>query len=265
MTNAATRANDLNSAPRRTKFRAQEPKFRCPDADQALPPAPAGLATHRPCLWLAAPCVVSTPKRERDLSPDVSDVTSDMPNPERRLSETQYGRQYGNAPATRLGLLYSFDIINRGSLRGYPPSSVLYGVKTDATLLTGPAFTALREAERDTSRPFNRGEQDPATFARGAVGASRVLAEEIEMRAWNEGVQRIEITRPSRGRPELFRAYEPLPRRVADGAANHSWPYGTRLGPRASGQRSNMAEGSKQPPTPPALRKTNCRGLLQIL
>ena len=201
-----------------------------------MPPAPAGLATHRPCLWLAAPCVVSTPTRERDLIPDVPDVMSDFPNPERRLPETQYGRQYGNAPATQLGPICSFDVINRDSLRGYPPSSVLNGVETDAALLTDPAFTALREAERDTSRPFNRGGQDPATLALGAVGATRVSAEEIETRTWNAGVQRIEIARPPRGRSEMFHAYELPPRRVADGATKHSWSYGTRLGPSATGQ-----------------------------
>ena len=190
---------------------------------------------------------------------------SDFPNPERRLPETQYGRQYGNAPATQLGPICSFDVINRDSLRGYPPSSVLNGVETDAALLTDPAFTALREAERDTSRPFNRGGQDPATLALGAVGPSRVLVEEIAMRTWNKSALRIEITRPCRGRPELFRAYELLSRRAADSAATLSRPYGMRLGPRASGQRSNLAEGSKQPPMPPALRKINCRGLLQIL
>ena len=164
-----------------------------------------------------------------------------------------------------MGPICSFDVINRDSLRGYPPSSELYGVGTDAALLTGPAFTALREAERDTPRPFNRGGQDPATLALGAVGPSRVLVEEIAMRTWNKSALRIEITRPCRGRPELFRAYELLSRRAADSAATLSRPYGMRLGPRASGQRSNLAEGSKQPPMPPALRKINCRGLLQIL
>ena len=70
------------------KFRAQEDEtllcdtgrpLRCPDTDQVLPPVPVGLAAHRPCLWLPAPCVVSTPKRERDPSPDFSDVMSDTP------------------------------------------------------------------------------------------------------------------------------------------------------------------------------------------
>ena len=85
------------------------------------------------------------------------------------------------------------------------------------------------------------------------------------MCAWNEAHQRIEIALPFRSRPELFHAYELSERRVAEGAAIHSWSYGTRLGPCAAGQWSNMVEGQKQPLLPPALRKTNWRELLQIL
>ena len=53
------------------KFRVQEDELllddsgrplRCPDSDQVLPPIPVGLATHRPCLCLPAPCAASTPK-----------------------------------------------------------------------------------------------------------------------------------------------------------------------------------------------------------
>ena len=85
------------------------------------------------------------------------------------------------------------------------------------------------------------------------------------MCTWNAGLQRIDVTRPFRGRPELFRAYELPPRRVAAGAVCHSCSYGSRLGHRATGKWSNLSEGSKQPPLPPALRRTNWRGLLQIL
>ena len=85
------------------------------------------------------------------------------------------------------------------------------------------------------------------------------------MCTWNETQQRIDIAMPFKSRPELFRAYELPPRRVAEGAANHSWSYGTRLGPLATGKWSNLAEGSTQPPLPPDLRKTNWRELLQIL
>ena len=63
----------------------------------------------------------------------------------------------------------------------------------------------------------------------------------------------------------MFHAYELPPRRVADGSASHTWLYGTRLGPRATGQYSNMVEGSKQHPSPPASRKTNWRESLQIV
>ena len=69
-------------------------------------------------------------------------------------------------------------------------------------------FTARHEAGRDLSRPFDRGEQDLATLALGAVGALRVSVEEIEMSTWNAGVQRLGIARPFGGRPELVRAYE---------------------------------------------------------
>ena len=153
------------------KFRAQEdetllddlgrpPAF--PDDDRAVPPVPVGLAAHRPCLWLTAPCVVSTPKREPDENSDFSDVASDIPEPKRRPSEVQYGGQYGSAPGPPLGRRYSLDII---TIRGYPPSSVLNGMETDSSFLPHPVFTARHEAGRDLSRPFNRGEQDPAILA----------------------------------------------------------------------------------------------------
>ena len=164
-----------------------------------------------------------------------------------------------------LGHRYALDIINKNSLRGYPPSSVLYGMETDSSLLTHPAFTARRELGRELPRPFRRGEQDPAILALEAVGAIRVPAEGIEMCTRNEVTQRLEIARPFKSRPELFHAYELPPRRVDDGAACHSWSHGTRLGPRATGQWRNMVEGSKQPLLPPALRKINWREFLQIL
>ena len=113
--------------------------------------------------------------------------------------------------------------------------------------------------------PSSDGGRDPATFALEAVGATGVLADEIEMWAWDAGAHRLEVTRPFRGRQEMFRAYELPPRRVAYGATTHSWSYGTRLGPCATGQWGNMAEGSKRPPVPPALRKVNWREFLQIL
>ena len=79
------------------KFRAQEDEsllddtgrpLKCPDLGVTLPPVPPGLVNSRPRIWLAGPNVVSTPKREQKLSPDDSDVTSDIPEPKRRLSET---------------------------------------------------------------------------------------------------------------------------------------------------------------------------------
>ena len=126
----------------------------------------------------------------------------------------------------------SLDVISKDPLRGNPPSPVLYGMETDSSLLTHPEFAARHESGRDQSRPFNREEQDPATLALVAAGAIRVPAEEIEACTWNEGTQRPDVARPLKSRPELFHAYELPPRRVADGSANHSWSYGTRLGPR---------------------------------
>ena len=140
---------------RRFKFRIQEDEtapddagrpLACPDADRAVPPVPAGLAAHRPCLWLPAPCVVPPPERERDPSSDFSDVTSDIPDPERRPSEVQKGRQYRSAPGPPLGRRYSLDLINKNPPRGYQPSLVLYGVETDSSLLR-PAM------RRDAIRP----------------------------------------------------------------------------------------------------------------
>ena len=126
----------------RFKLRAQKDEIllddtgrplRCPGIDKVIPPVPVGLASHRPCLWLPASGEVSTPKRERDLSPDFSGVMTDIPEPKRRLSEIQYGGQYGTAPALLLGRRYALDVINRDPLRSYPPSSVLYGVETDSS------------------------------------------------------------------------------------------------------------------------------------
>ena len=70
---AATNIENDQRRPRRQwfEFCAQEDEtflgdpgrpLACPDEDRAAPPVPAGLATHRPCLWFPAPCVVSTPQ-----------------------------------------------------------------------------------------------------------------------------------------------------------------------------------------------------------
>ena len=120
------------------KFRAQEDEsllgdtgrpLECPDLGATLPPAPQGLANSRPRLWLAGPNVISTPKRERELSPDDSDVTTDIPEAKRCLSETNYEGQNGKAPAPHPGQRYSLDVSNksppglpigvRGSPRGW--------------------------------------------------------------------------------------------------------------------------------------------------
>ena len=130
-------------------------------------------------------------------------------------------------------------------------------METDSALLTDSVFTARHEAGRGTNRPFIRGERDPDALALEVAGASRVPAEKIEMRTWGAGAQMLEVTRPFRERPKMFYVYKLPPRRVADGATRHSWSYGTRLGRNATGQRSNMVEGSKQPALPPALRKVN--------
>ena len=85
------------------------------------------------------------------------------------------------------------------------------------------------------------------------------------MRTWDAGAQRIDVTRPSLEQTEMFRVYRHPPCRVADGATKHAWSHGARLGRSATGQWSNMVEGSKQPPLPPALREVKWRELLQIL
>ena len=94
-------------------------------------------------------------------------------------------------------------------------------METDSALLTRPAFTARRDAGRDITRPFVRGERDPATLALEAVGAKRISAGDIQMCTWDAGAQRLEVARPFRGRPEMFHVYKLPPRRVADGATNH--------------------------------------------
>ena len=158
-----------------------------------------------------------------------------------------------------MGHRYSLGIINEDPLRGNPHSSVVYGVETDSSLLPHPAFSARRDLGRDLPRPFTREEQDPAIMALAAVGAIRVQAEGIETCSWNEDLRQIGITWPFKNRPELCRAYEMPPRRVADGATIHSWSYGKRLGPNATGQWSNMADGPKQPSLPPASGKSSRR------
>ena len=77
-------------------------------------------------------------------------------------------------------------------------------METDSSLLTHPVLTARHEAGRDLSRPFNRGEEDPAILALEAVGAIRVPAEGIEMCTWNDGLQRPDITRPFKSRPQFL-------------------------------------------------------------
>ena len=155
---------------------------------------------------------------------------TDVPEAKRRLSGTHYEGQYGNAPLTQSGQRYSLDTINRNPLRGNPPETVLYGVETDSALLTDPAFTARREAGSDINRPFLRGGRDPATLALEAVGATRVPAGEIAMCIWDAGAQRLEVTRPFRGRPKMFHVYKIPHRRVAAGATKHSWSFGNRVG-----------------------------------
>ena len=54
-------------------------------------------------------------------------------------------------------------------------------------------------------------------------------------------------------------------RRAVEGSEKHLWPYGIRLGPKASGAWSNLVSDKKQPRLPPRLRKVNWRELMQIL
>ena len=121
-----------------------------------------------------------------------------------------------------------------------------------------PAFAAPREAGRDKDRPFIPGGRGPAALALELVGAQRVSAEEIEMRTWGAGARRIEVKRP-------FTSRSASSAPCSGWGAKHGWSYGAGLGRNATGQWSNMAEGSTQPPLPPALRKVNWREFLQIL
>ena len=102
-------------------------------------------------------------------------------------------------------------------------------------------------AGRDTSRLFTRGENDPAARVIEAIGATRVPAESIEMCARNVIRQTLEIIRPFANEDGIFRVYKIPERRSADGASKHIWPYGTRLGPMASGHWSNLVEGNFNP------------------
>ena len=134
---------------------------------------------------------------------------------------------------------------------------VVSGMDTDSALLTDPVFTNRHADGRDMNRPFIRGERDPAALALAVVGAIRVSPDEIEMCTWDADAQKLKVTQPFRERPDLFHVYRLPPRRVADGATKHTWYFGTRLGPKATGQCSNMVVGSEQPSVPPALRKVN--------
>ena len=246
------------------KFRAQEEEtlldvsgrpLRRPEEDEVVPPVPAGLAEHRPCLWVALRCI-STPKRERDANEDPSDEEMDVPEPKRRPSTMEYGGPYGTAVIPPRSCRCSLDRIARNPLRGYPTATALYGLEPGPTLLQHPVFVTNHTAGRDPSRPFSRGEDDPATLAMQAIGARRVPAEEIEMRTWKAELRRIEITHPFTSDSDAFHVYALPERRVANGEALHTWSYGARLGPHASGQWSNLVEGSKQPALPPFLQKS---------
>ena len=138
------------------------------------------------------------------------------------------------------------ELINQNPLRGYPSSLVLYSMETNSSQLPRPVFTVRHEQGRDLSRHFKREDQEPAILALEAIGAKRVPVAGIQTCTWNGDLHRMDITLPFKSRPELFRAYELPTRRAADGAAIHSWSYGMRLGPRATRQRSNLVEGSKQ-------------------
>ena len=71
-----------------------------------LPPAPVGLANHRPCLWVPPPSI-ATPKREREGNEDTVDEKMEGPEPKRLPSATEYEGQFGTAAIPQLGHRYS--------------------------------------------------------------------------------------------------------------------------------------------------------------
>ena len=111
----------------------------------------------------------------------------------------------------------------------------LYGMEPDGALLDLPVFSANFAAGRDASRAFTRGENDPATRALDAIGATRVPVESIEMCTWDSSQQRLEIIRPFSQKDDIFHAYKLPERRAVFGATKHEWSYGARLGPNSSG------------------------------
>ena len=64
---------------------------------------------------------------------------------------------------------------------------------------------------------------------------------------------------------DIFRVYELPKRTAASGCRVHSWAYGIRLGPKASGAWANYVSDVTQPKLPPVLRKINWRELVTIL
>ena len=138
-------------------------------------------------------------------------------------------------------------------------------MEPDGTLLDHPVSATNFAAGRDSARVFTRGENDPATCALTEIGSERVQAESTEVCTWDAARQKLEIIKPFSNTDDIFRVYELPMRRVAVGSTKHMWPFGTRLGPMASGHWPNLVEYENQPRLPPLLRKINWRELMHIL
>ena len=148
-------------------------------------------------------------------------------------------------------------------LRDYPPSTPLYGMETDGTLLNLPIFSASwggGKGQKPGSRgdqTFKRGDNDPATCVLEAIKAKRVSGASLTFCTWKDDSTHPEVIRPFSDHNDIFRVFELPKRRAACGPLVHSWSYGIRLGGKASGAWANCVSDLKQPKLPPVLRKIN--------
>ena len=198
--------------------------------------------------------------KRRTSATDKGDHDVDAPSDVHVAATIELGGQYGAAPAIFSGQRYCLRSVLQNPLRDYPSPEALYGMELGGALSQHPVFATNFGAGEDHTGVFTRD-----SLASAAIGAERAQGESIEMCTWDAIKQKLAVIRPFSDKDDIFYVYKLPARRVVVGSTKHTWAFGARWGPMATGCWPNWVEDKQQPKSPPLPRKVNWRDLLRIL